>query len=271
MLTEITSKKTYLNETNYLSCCDFNLYNIRIFFMRNILAFCLSMVTAMTFAQFSVETHDGDPILDGSTWTFGIYGLGIAELPFWVNNESATEEIYTKIEFVSAVNGDGSGVQLCFGLCYVDLVFGASYPPGNEVVTIQPGENQGFPGDHIANFVDGGGNPIEYVFRFYQVDANGDPVGEDLTMTYRYDPNLGMGENGPQVSVLQNLVNTQLILRAHERMVLDLFDLQGKKVGQYNVSQGDQSIDLTHLSAAMYMAVLQNDSGAQKTFKIIKR
>ncbi len=90
-------------------------------------------------------------------------------------------------------------------------------------------------------------------------------------MTYRYDPNLGMGENGPQVSVLQNLVDTKLSLRAHERMVLDLYDLQGKQVGQYNVSQGDQSIDLTHLSAAMYMAVLQNDGGAQKTFKIIKR
>ena len=154
-------------------------------------------MTSVTFAQFSVETHDGDPILDGSTWTFNIYGLGIAELPFWVNNESATEEIYMKIEFVSAVNGDGSGVQLCFGLCYLDLLFGASYPPGTEVVTIQPGENQGFPGDHIANFVDGGGNPIEYVFRFYQVDASGNPTGEDLSMTYRYDPNLSVGDNAP--------------------------------------------------------------------------
>ena len=239
--------------------------------MKTLFTFILSLCTAVAFAQFTVETHDGDPILDGSTWTFGIYGLGIAELPFWGNNESATEEIYTKIEFVSAVNGDGSGVQLCFGLCYTDLVLGGSYPPGSEVVTIQPGENQGFPGDHIANFVDGGGNPIDYVFRFYQVDANGDPIGEDLTITYRYDPNLAVGENAPQVSVLQNLVSTQLKLRAQERMVLDLYDLQGKNVGQYTVSQGDQSIDLTHLSASMYLAVLQNAAGLQKTFKIVKR
>ena len=239
--------------------------------MRNILFFLMSLMTAVTFAQFSVETHDGDPILDGSTWTFNVYGLGIAELPFWVNNESATEEIYMKIEFVSAVNGDGSGVQLCFGLCYLDLVFGASYPPGTEVVTIQPGENQGFPGDHIANFVDGGGNPIEYVFRYYQIDANGDQVGDDLTMTYRYDPNLGIGDNAPAVALLQNLVTTQLKLRTQEHMQLSLYDLQGKKVGQYSLSEGDQSVDLTHLSAAMYMAVMQNEAGQQKSFKIVKR
>lgn len=239
--------------------------------MRPLITLFMSLFTAVTFAQFSVETHEGDPILDGSTWTFNVYGLGIAELPFWVYNESTTDEIYMKIEFVSAVNGDGSGVQLCFGLCYVDLVFGASYPPGTEVVTIQPGENQGFPGDHIANFVDGGGNPIEYVFRYYQIDANGDQVGEDLTMTYRYDPTLGVGENAPAVALLQNLVTTQLKLRTQERMQLSLYDLQGKKVGQYNLSEGEQSVDLTHLSASMYMAVMQNDAGHQKTFKIVKR
>jgi hypothetical protein len=37
------------------------------------------------------------------------------------------------------------------------------------------------------------------------------------------------------------------------------------------VNQGDQSIDLTHLSASMYMAVMQNEAGQQKTFKIVKR
>lgn len=239
--------------------------------LKNILVLLTALMTAIASAQFTMETHDGDPILDGSTWTFGIYGLGIAELPFWVNNTSTTDEIYMKIEFVSAVNGDGSGVQLCFGLCYVDLVFGASYPPGTEVVTIQPGENQGFPGDHIANFVDGGGNPIEYVFRFYQVDANGDPIGEDLTMTYRYDPNLGVGDNMPGVAILQNLVSTQLKMRTQERLELSLFDLQGKKVGQYRVNEGDQTIDLSHLSASMYLAVAQNDAGQQKSFKIVKR
>jgi hypothetical protein len=239
--------------------------------MKSLITSIMLLFTAVTFAQFSVETHDGDPILDGSVWSFNIYGLGIAELPFYVNNESTTEEIYMKIEFVSAVNGDGSGVQLCFGLCYVDLVFGASYPPGTELVTIQPGENQGFPGDHIANFVDGGGNPIEYVFRFYQVDANGTPTGEDLTMTYRYDPNLGVGDNMPGVAILQNLVTTQLKVRTQERLELSLYDLQGKKVGQFNLNEGDQSVDLTNLSAAMYMAVVQNDAGQQKTFKIVKR
>ncbi len=233
-----------------------------------VLLIVLKSVTST--AQFSVETHDGDPILDGSVWTFNVFGFGIADLPFWVYNTSTTDEIYMKIEFVSAVNGDGSGVQLCFGLCYSDLVFGASYPPGTEVVTIQPGENQGFPGDHIANFVDGGGNPIEYVFRFYQVDANGDPIGEDLTMTYRYDPNLGVGDNMPGVAILQNLVSTQLKMRIQERLELSLYDMQGKKVGQYQVNEGDQTIDLSHLSASMYMAVAQNAAGQQKTFKIVK-
>jgi len=239
--------------------------------IKNIMVLLTALMTVTASAQFTVETHDGDPILDGSTWTFGIYGLGIAELPFWVNNTSTTDEIYMKIEFVSAVNGDGSGVQLCFGLCYVDLVFGASYPPGTEVVTIQPGENQGFPGDHIANFVDGGGNPIEYVFRFYQVDANGDPIGDDLTMTYRYDPNLALVDHEPQLALMQNYIVDELKIMAQERLELDLYTLQGKHVGRYYINHGNQSIDVSALASSVYILVATNNQGQQKTMKIIKR
>ncbi|MGB1136439.1 MAG: T9SS type A sorting domain-containing protein [Flavobacteriaceae bacterium] len=241
--------------------------------MKKILILCFIFFSQNSYSQFFVETHSGDPILDGSTWTYGVFGFGVSDLPFYVYNSSTSEDIYMKIQFVSAVNADGSLAQLCFGLCYEDLVIGSSYPPGAETVIINPGENQGFPGDKIVNLSDGNGNPVEYVFRFYQVDENGNPIGgsDDLTMTYRYDPNLAIVDHEPQLALTQNLVVDQLKIMAQERLELDLFTLQGKHVGRYEINQGDQSIDVSALASAMYIMVATNNQGQQKTMKIIKR
>ena len=241
--------------------------------MKKLLILCCLFLFQNIYSQFFVETHSGDPILDGSTWTYGVFGVGVADLPFYVYNSSASDDIYMKIQFVSAENADGSLAQLCFGLCYEDLVIGSSYPPGAETVIINPGENQGFPGDKISNLSDGNGNSVEYVFRFYQVDENGDPIGgsEDLTMTYRYDPNLSSGDNKPQLALMQNLVSEQLNVTAQERLGLDLYTLQGKHVGYHELNQGNQSIDVSALASSVYLVVATNDIGQQKTFKIIKR
>ncbi len=240
--------------------------------MKRNLFFLFALTTALVSAQFTVETHDGDPIVDGQTIAFNVFGYGVAEIPFYVNNESTTDQIFMKIEFVSAVNNDGSDVELCFGLCYTGLTIGQSYPPGSEVVTIEPGQNQNQEGDHFVNLGDGNGSPIEYVFRFYQVDGAGSEIGDDLTFTYRYDPNLSVGD--------QNLVNAKiastdvkdvLVVEATEATQLRIFDVQGRVVANEQLTAGNNSVNVAHLPSQMYLVELSNNKGANQVTKIVKR
>ena len=153
----------------------------------------LFVAVTMT-AQFTVEDHDGNPIVDGDLVSYGVTTYPEASLDFFVNNTSATDDINMKIEFVSALNADGSQMELCFGLCYTGIIIGQVYPPGNEVITITPG-GQTLAGNHMYNADPGDGTHIiEYVFRFYQVDGSGNEIGTPMSMTYRYDPALGVND-----------------------------------------------------------------------------
>ena len=54
----------------------------------------------------------------------------------------------------------------------------------NDNTMLDPGESMGF-GDHFYNTDEGDGTnyPLEYVFKFFELNGNGDPI----TITYRYD------------------------------------------------------------------------------------
>ena len=237
--------------------------------MKKLITLFCAFASFSTFAQFNVETHDGDPIVDGQQVIAGALN---SELKFYVNNESTTDEIYMKIEFVSAVNYDGTDMQLCFGLCYDPLIEGVSYPPGSEVVTIQPGQNQNQEGDKFLNYNDGGGNIIDYVFRFYQVDAGGNEIGDDLTFTYRYDPALGLHDsNKVQAEVISTVVTDVIKLRATEEATAVVYDIRGRIVATQKLVNGTNTISVSNLPSQVYLVQITNENGATQTTKIVKQ
>ncbi|MEZ4858656.1 MAG: T9SS type A sorting domain-containing protein [Flavobacteriaceae bacterium] len=230
--------------------------------------FC-ALATLTSFAQFNVETHDGDPILDGQ---MVIAGALNTSLPFYVNNESTTDEIYMKIEFVSAVNYDGADMQLCFGLCYDPLSIGQNYPPGNEVVTIQPLQNQNQEGDKFLNYNDGDGSIIDYVFRFYQVDNLGNEIGEDLTFTYRYDPLLGTNDATPvKATISSTVVRDILSIEANEEASVVIYDIQGRVVSNQKLTIGTNAITISSLPSQIYLVKITNETGGTQIAKIVKK
>ncbi len=87
-------------------------------------------------------------------------------------------------------NGDDTGDWICvFGTCLPpsSTTPGDILPLGggsNTFTQIDPGVTTDY-GDHFYNTDPGDGTnyPIEYVFRFFELNGNGDPV----TFTYRYD------------------------------------------------------------------------------------
>ena len=230
------------------------------------ITFLALLVSGTLFAQlpYTVEDAEGNMINDGDVIEFSSFEAPDSKYDFFVNNET-NDPINVKIEFVSAVNADGSLFELCWGLCYTEITVGGDYPLGNDWVTIDA-NGQSLPGNHFYNQSDGGGSPIEYVFRFHMVDGAGVDIGEDLTFTYRYDPALGIGDNQLSgVELVSTVVNNQLEVRTQEALTATVYSIQGKVVATGQVAAGGSQIAVGNLASQPYIVVLTNNQGVSKT------
>ena len=229
-------------------------------------------VTLGINAQYTVEDHNGDPVTDNYVLTYGTLTYPEASFDFYVNNVSATETIRMKIEFVSAINADGSAMELCFGLCYTGITVGQSYPPNAEYVEILPG-GQTLPGNHMYNADPGNGvDMVIYRFRFYQIDMAGNEIGDALNVYYRYNPLLGINEaNELNVNLFATSITDELVLTVDEELDLMVYDLQGRVVKSQKLEIGRQQINMSDLSSQMYLLHFQNNRGVSYTTKVVVR
>ncbi len=218
-------------------------------------------------AQFRFETHGGDAIVDGETVIFSGFGDPDGNLKFWVYNDAATP-INMMIEFVDAINADGTNMELCFGNCYTGLIEGFKYPL-DAPITIQPGEHQTSVGDHFLQFL-GGSQVEDYIFRLYQVDGGGNEIGDDLTFTYRYDPTLGVADsNKLNFSMQSTVINGEMVLDVNEPLQLAVYDIQGRLVKNQQLEVGRQLVNMSDLSAQTYICKFQNKMGQSQVTKVV--
>tara|TARA_B100000945_G_scaffold290523_1_gene264330 strand:- start:789 stop:1292 length:504 start_codon:yes stop_codon:yes gene_type:complete len=141
-------------------------------------------------------------------------------------------------------------MEFCFGECYFGVSLGLSYPLSS-YVSIEPGETQVSSGDHFFNQDQGDGtNPVEYSFRFYMVDQNGDEVVSipelqtDYRVNYMYSSTLGINEYDS--SKLKFRFNgNEFIINSNENMYLSMYTIEGKKIFKQNIFIGDNFINFT--------------------------
>lgn len=239
--------------------------------MKNFLLLSTILVSSFGFSQIAVTRHSGTPITDGQVVAFNTISFPTAEMDFYVTNTSATATASVKINCLSLVNNDGTGFELCFGNeCLSAVEEGESYPTA-PVVLAPGGVNGNF--DHFLNTNAGSGTfPKDYVFRFYQV---GNPTGNTVTMTYRYDPTLTVNEiNELQTSgviLKSTFVENQLDLDVLKETNLSIFDLNGKVINSTVLKYGVQSLDVSNLSSGVYILNFTSNEGITSNKKFIKR
>ncbi len=225
-------------------------------------------------AQYTVTDINGVELNNGDVLEFGEFGYGTsANYEFFVTNDHPTETIYTRIEFVEAVNATGELFELCYaGQCYIDLSIGFTIPFVPEVFPIGVGETTG-EGNHFLNADPGDGSTIlDYIFAFHQYEADGvTEIGTPLTFTYRYNPQLiGVQENSKvNLTIKSTLVQNELILDVKEPVTMQIYNLQGSVVKQARFETGSQTVNMSDLSAQTYIVRFNNDKGASQTTKII--
>ncbi len=222
-------------------------------------------------AQISVTKHDGTPITDNQIITYNSTVYNLAALEFFVRNNAATST-RVLIECLSMTNADGTGFELCFGNeCLASVAPNETYP-SSPVTIAAGGTNGNF--DHFYNSNPGNGQIMDFVFRFYQVDLGGNEVGNTITFTYRYNPNLAVDSfsalNAMGVRLQSTSLSNQLELTAANNIQLELIDLAGKTVRSISLTAGEQSIDVSQLTAGVYVAKFSTNEGATSNIKVVK-
>lgn len=238
-----------------------------------ILVFCA--ISLPSIAQFTVSRLDGTPIVNGQTITVNGISAQVAEIKFKVRNTSTTDDINIKIKVEQIINGTGADFQLCFGdLCFFSVTPGNSYPP-NFPVTLGPGETNGnF--DHFWNTNLGDGvNPISYILKFYQVNDSGVEIGDNITITYRYDGTLSTNEFNSLtdlgIEVPRTLIENEFTFSSIKNGLANVYGINGNLIKSASFLSGLNSIDMSSCSTGLYFIVFDDLLGKKSTIKVQKK
>lgn len=234
----------------------------------------LILASFAAHAQFEVkDKSDNSIVTDGQTINFSEAGCAYADPCNWkfeVTNTSS-EDFYMRIFVDNLVGTDGSDFQLCFaGVCLNSVTLGNGYPSTPALIasgaTNSAGNNFWNQNDSSTT------TPMSWTLRFQAFDASGAEIGTPLSVTYNFDPTLSVDD-----SVLSTLeiyptdAKNTLNVSSNENLTANFYDLLGRSVKQVNIVSGDNTIDISELSAQPYIIRFTNEEGESITKKIVKK
>ena len=222
---------------------------------------------------FSLETTDGVVIEDNEVLEFSEITYPDASLGFYVRNDSS-EDINVKVEVTSMSGTDGSLMELCFGECYNGISANQSYP-SNSFVTIAPNDTQVSSGDHFFNEDPGDGStPVEYTFRFYMVDGDGNEVVSqaelmtELSVGYYYSSTLSV-DDFDQINATLSHSNGVLKIHSEKQYQLNIYDVRGSLIIEKDIQIGDNYINSSIIPNHLYLLNFREENGTSIFKKII--
>ncbi|GEQ87062.1 hypothetical protein ULMS_25700 [Patiriisocius marinistellae] len=235
-----------------------------------LLLFGLFVTSISVNAQFTVADENGNPINDGDVIAVNSNDPSVATKDFFVTNTS-TETIFSTVQYVST--DTPAPFQLCYGgTCFDNIIVGNSYPPVTSPQVIEAGATTG-PGNHFLYTGQEVTSPVNHVFRFYQVDASGNETGEDITITYLYDPSLGIGDNQVSLfSLSSTIVNDELIINSRENLDITIYDMRGRVIKKKSkLKKGTKRMSVGNLVPQLYIVKVTNENGLSQTIRFVKQ
>lgn len=250
--------------------------------MKKIILLAGLLLCGITNAQVINVYGTSDQIFDGDVITFNTLDAEDATLPLSVENISGSS-INLKLRMDYMENADNlpgianSQLQFCFGEeCYFTVDVGDAVPSMVTGLTLTPGGINPA-GDHFVSVYPGDNPalPVVYTMSFIQVDGAGNQIGEDLlTFTYKYQPELGVNDfaalQNMGINVKNTVVKNQLDIDASLTATMQVYDINGKLVKTADIANGSQSVDLSALNTAVYIAKFTTAENKTSQIRIVK-
>lgn len=241
------------------------------------------LVTSLT-AQAQITVFNGDQeITEGFLYTAtSIDSQNPDKLDIHVTNVS-TEDIRLMLKINSMENADGNAffIQFCFGEnCYFEVEEGTTVGPingnGTKGLLLAPNA-QNSENDHFFSVFPGDNTSLDVIYNIavIEVESNGTQIGAPLrNFTYKYSPTASLNDlNGLKnigIAVHNTVVKNNLDVTANQNASVELFDITGKKVKSAVIANGSQSLDLSGLSAAVYIAKFRTEENKTAQIRIVK-
>ena len=239
--------------------------------------FSLLITTLALQAQMTVTTYGAleTEILDGDIISVGSLAPQAATVYFYIHN-NFDEDIDVRVKVEQITNTDGDEFQFCFAtLCIFSIEEGAVYPEQGGPVTIPAGgTNVEFDKFQNENAGDGENYPLDYVFKFFQVDENDEEIGESITFTYRFDPNLSTIDhslNAMGVTLKNTIGNNSIWFDSTASVNYQMFDLNGRSIQSQFFAEGSHQVGISQLKAGLYLLKFTDNQGRTATAKFVKK
>ena len=235
--------------------------------MKNTILTFICFCSLNSFSQLSLKKLDGTPINNNDviTFTSNIDPESYLGIKFY---NSSNQDINIKAEVVSMINATGTNLQFCFGnICVGTISQGSTYPDMPAIIPAN-GQNGNF--DHFLNTASGINSSanIEYVLKFYQVDANDVEIGNNVTFTYKYAPNLATNAffANFKPNIYPNPSNGIVKINTENEVAINVIDILGKVVYSNNKINKNSIMDFSDLQKGIYVLQIidENINSSQK-------
>ena len=240
----------------------------------------LILFSVNSFSQIeyaiTLEDLEGNSFSDNDILQFDTIEYPDASFTYKIRNNTS-ETIKVRVEVESFSGTDGSMMELCFGECYFGVSLGQSYPinQAQPYVYIAANSTQIADGDHFFNSDPGNGDvPVEYSFRFYMCDENGDELVSqaelqtDFFINYYYSANLGLN-NLDDLKLVYYILNDKLFINSESNLSLKIYDISGKLILENQILIGGNTIDLTNFSVKYLLMSFESNGTELITKKIM--
>lgn len=228
----------------------------------------------ITNAQFVVNKIDGTPFTNNEIINFTSHSSTASELKFTVHNNS-TNNLDFRIRCTGLSNNNGSNFQLCWGgECIPSVAVNEIYPNYQNI--INAGANTVGLNDSFKNFNpgDGANYPMDFLFRFFTRDLNGNTVGTSFNITYRYQGPLSMEQkdklSAMGVKVLNNVANQFIGLEISKPVQYEILNLQGQIISSDSIEE-NINIDVSSYQTGLYFLNFKSPEGLYDAVKIFKK
>jgi len=241
-------------------------------------AFAFSYFAQAQGIAFTTVNANGEEvaIADNQVFNYSTLAESTAKMLIHVKNNS-TESFRFKVRVDDITGNPETGtnmnLQFCFSqLCYFSVIEGNKYP--NNPVVLAPGASND-PTDHFWNAYAGvDGAPVSYSFTFLEVDASGNTTQELISFTYNYQPTASVSDftslKNMGVTLSSTVVKNQLDVTADDNVTMELYNINGQIVKTATIAQGTQAVDMSSLSAAVYIASFTTQDNRTSKIRIVK-
>lgn len=241
--------------------------------MKKILLLLTSLfISILSFGQFSMTIND-EAASDGDEFSFFTTGGSESEIEFVLTNESEADiKVVCTVESVTN-NADGDNTQFCWEVCYTSpVVAGNQYHPPSGPQLLTPGSSTAPHGNHFVNLDTGDDpdSPVIYVFKFHEVNDDGDEIGDPITVTYIYDITLALEDiDNVSYKLYPSVTDESFTIEVDEDITGVIINSNGQIVKEFIAKSGSNTVDVSNLTSQLYYVVLTNKKAQKSLSKLL--